>query len=45
MSVLGRLGIYGLVLVAVFGIAFWAGTLTGPTGTETAPATMQEQEH
>lgn len=43
MRVLGRLGAYGLLLVAVFGLAFGAGTLVGPPGPETA--TVEQQEH
>ncbi len=41
---LGRLGVYGLVLAAVFGAAFWAGTLVGPLGPADAPAAVHEQE-
>lgn len=44
MSVLSRLGVYGLVLVAVFAAAYGLGALVGPLNSEaaTVPATTQE---
>lgn len=44
-GVLRRLGIYGLVLAAVFGVAFWAGTLVGSAEAGSAPAAVREQEN
>jgi len=43
MSVVRRLGIYGLVLVAVFGIAYGVGTLTHANAAESTPVAVQEQ--
>ncbi|TDQ53072.1 hypothetical protein [Actinorugispora endophytica] len=43
MGVLGRLGVYGLVLVAGFGGAFWVGALVGPVVPEPPAAHEQEQ--
>lgn len=43
MSVVRRLGIYGLVLVAVFGIAYGVGTPTHANAAESTPVAVQEQ--